>query len=249
MIEESLRYQTPDGEADGRLFLPEGAGPWPLVVFCMDAFGLRPALRTMAARLVAAGYAVVQPNLYWRSGSFAPFDAATTFGDPPERARIMGLMGAVEPSKVAADTAALLDQLAADDRVRTGAVGLLGYCMGGRQALFLAAALGDRVAAMASIHGGGLVRPDPTSPHLGAPRIRARCYFGVADQDASCTAADCEVLGAALSAAGVAHEIELYEGARHGFAAPDMSVFDEAASERHWSAVLGLFGQTLGAAP
>ena len=243
MIERDVRYTTPDGEGDARLFLPEGAGPFPLVYFCMDAFGLRPALTGMAGRLVAAGYAVVQPNLYWRSGPFAPFDARTTFTDPPERARIFTLMNALQPAQVCRDADVLIDALAADPRVATERVFLLGYCMGGRQAFYLAAHLGERAAAMASIHGGGLVRPDPTSPHHGAAKIRARCYFAVADKDNSCTAADCEVLEAALTAAGVEHRIELYAGALHGFAAPDMSVFDPVAAERHWERVLEWFGR------
>lgn len=241
-----LRFDTPDGQGDARLFLPDGEGPWPLVVFCMDAFGLRPALTTMAERLVAAGYAVIQPNLYWRSGPFAPFDARTTFLDAPERGRIMGLMNALQPGQVWVDVEALLATLAADPRVSPGPVGLLGYCMGGRQALFLAARLGDRAAALACVHGGGLVRPDPTSPHLGAPEIRARCYFAVADRDNACTPADCDILGEALTAAGVSHTIELYPGALHGFAAPDMTVYDPVASERHWERVLALFGETIG---
>ena len=252
MIVETLRYVTPDGEADAALLLPDaallfpaGAGPWPLVVFLMDAFGLRPALREMAHPLVDAGYAVVQPNLYWRAGAFAPFHAGTTFSDPPERARVMALMNGISAATVGSDTEALLEALGADPRVLPGPVGLLGYCMGGRQAFYLAARLGDRAAAMASIHGGGLVRADSSSPHHGAPKIRARCYFAVADQDSACTADDCDVLGATLTAAGVPHAIELYPGALHGFAAPDMAVYDAAAAARHTVRVLELFGETL----
>ena len=88
MLTETLRTLTPDGAAEALLFRPDHGSAAPLVVFLMDAFGLRPALTDMAARLVSAGYAVLQPNLYWRSGAFAPFDARTTFSDPPERARI-----------------------------------------------------------------------------------------------------------------------------------------------------------------
>lgn len=239
-----VMWPTPDGVAHGRLFLPDG-GPAPLVVFCMDALGLRPALDVMAARFVDAGYAVVQPELYWRSGPYAPFDAATTFSDPAERARVMALMNALRPSDVIADVGALLDAIHATDDVLAGPVGVVGCCMGGRQALYLAGALGDRVAAMASIHGGGLVRPDATSPHLGAPNIRARLYFAVADRDASCTDADCAALAATLTASGVTHQIERYPRAQHCFAVPDFAVFDEAAAEQHYARVLDLFAGAL----
>lgn len=246
MRTETLHTPTPDGVAEARLFLPEPHVPTPLVVFLMDAFGLRPALTDMAARLVSAGYALLQPNLYWRSGPFAPFDARTTFNDPLERTRIFSLMNGFTAAQVGADLDAHLAALADHPALRPGPVGLLGYCMGGRQAFYLAAHLGARAAAMASIHGGGLVKSDPSSPHRGASRIRARCYFAVADRDNSCTEADCETLGESLCAAGVAHTIELYPDALHGFATPDMGVFDEAAAERHWTRVLALFAETLG---
>ncbi len=245
MTESSLSFSRPDGEGHAALFLPEGRGPAPLVFFYMDAAGLRPAMSAMAGRLVSAGYAVVQPDLYWRSGPFAPFDAKTLFVDPVERTRVMALMNAVQPEQVVQDSEALLDVLGADPRVDARRVGLLGYCMGGRQALFVAAALGPRAACMASIHGGGLVRPGPDSPHLGGPRIRARLYFAVADQDPSCTAADCEVLRGALTSAGVAHEIEPYPGARHGFAVPDFPVYDGVAAEHHWERLLALLDASL----
>ncbi len=244
---ESLKVPSPDGEIEANLYLPDQPGP--LVVFYMDAFGIRPALQSMALRLVSAGYAVLLPNLYWRTGPYAPFNAATTFHDAPERARILGLMNAVQQAKVGVDTVLLLNSLSTHPQIRRGPVGLLGYCMGGRQGLFAAAHLGDRAAALGSIHGGGLVRPGPDSPHLGAPRIRARCYFAVADADAACTPADLEVLSAALSAANVDFEVELYPGALHGFAAPDMSVFNPRASDHHWDKVLALFGATLWAEP
>lgn len=246
MSESSLTFRTPDGDGEANLFLPDGTDPAPLVIFYMDAGGLRPAMSEMAHMLVAAGYAVVQPNLYWRSGPYAPFDTRTFFLDPSERGRVMALMNAVEPAKVVSDSATLLELLADHPRIDTGRVGLLGYCMGGRQAFFVAAGLGPEVAAMASIHGGGLVRPGPESPHLGGPRISARLYFGVADQDSSCTDADCAMLGEALQAAGVRHEIEPYPGAKHGFAVPDFTVYDAAAADHHWEKVLALFAVELG---
>jgi carboxymethylenebutenolidase len=244
MVSQRVSAPVPDGSASADLHLPDGRGPWPVVVFYMDAFGLRPALTTMAARLVSSGFAVLQPDLYWRSGPFAPFDPSTAFVDAAERARIFALMNSFSPAQVIADTAALLDAIDGP-ATPTDRVGLVGYCMGGRQATFVAAGLGTRVAAMASIHGGGLVRPGPASPHLGGPKISATLYFAVADDDPSCTAADCEALGAALSEAGVSHEIERYLGARHGFAVPDSPAFDDAAAARHWERVVALFERTL----
>ena len=245
MTMRSIELRRPEGVLDARLHLPPGGGPWPLVVFYMDAFGLRPALDDMASRLTGAGYAVLQPNLYWRSGAFAPFEPAKTFGDPQERARVMALLDSVQIEDVVGDTLALVDEVARDPRVRTQRFGCVGYCMGGRMAFGVASALGERVAASASIHPGGLVTDEPTSPHRQAAGIRARIYLGIADQDRSCTAEHQRALHEALAAAGVRFTLEVYGGALHGFAVPDHSVHDPAAAERHWERVLGLFGDAL----
>lgn len=245
MIEKRLELGTQEGTVEGGLFLPDGEGPWPLVVFYHDAGGLRPALATMAERLTKAGYAVVQPNLFWRAGPFAPFDMGAVFSDPEERKRLMELLHAVSTEKAMSDTRHLVEEAAADDRIRAETFGCLGYCMGGRMAFLAAAEFPSRVVAAASIHGGGLVSEEDDSPHLRADRIGAVLYLGVADEDRSCTADHQTTLRRALDEAGVRYTLELYAGARHGFAIGDLPVYDPDAAERHWERVLALFDAEL----
>ncbi|MCA9490602.1 MAG: dienelactone hydrolase family protein [Myxococcales bacterium] len=242
--ERTIEAVVEDGVAQGLLLVPEGDGPFPLVLFFMDALGLRPAMTDMGRRLAAAGYAVIQPDLYWRSAPVAPFDWATCWSDEGERGRLFGLMNAVHKDQVMADARALIGAID-DPRVRTTRIGAVGYCMGGRMTMFAAADLADLVAAAASIHGGGLVRDAAVSPHRGAPAMKAALYVGVADEDNSCTPADCEVLEAALRDAGVRYQLEHNPGARHGYAVPDAPVFHAEAAERHWERVLALFGAEL----
>jgi len=248
MTKKQIEVEVADGVANGLTFVPDGDGPFPLVVFYMDAGGLRPALDGMAERLTEAGYAVLQPNLYWRAGEFEPFDFNTVWSDPDERTRIFTLMGSFTPEQAMAETRALIEVMSEDERVSTDRIGCVGYCLGGRMSFIAAAALADRVVAIASIHGGHIVTDKPNSPHLGAPQIKARLYFGCADNDTSCTAEHRAILDETLTAAEVDHRIELYEGARHGFAVPDFPVFDQTAADRHWQRVFELFDATLRAA-
>ncbi len=241
MIERRIELSSEEGTLDAVLFLPDAGAPWPLVLFYMDAFGLRPALTDMARRLVEAGYAVLQPNLYWRSGPFAPFEPSKTFGDPAERERVMKLLNSVRVEQVAADTRALVDDVAADPRIAAECFGCVGYCMGGRIAFGIAAEMPERVTASAAIHPGGLVTDAPDSPHRRAGRIRAVVYLAIADEDRSCTPEDQRALRDALVEAGVRHTLEVYPGASHGFAVPDHSVHDAEAAERQWERVLALF--------
>ena len=235
---------TPDGTCSVTLASPEGSGPWPGVVMYPDAGGARPAFTEMAQRLAGYGYAVLVPDVYYRDPGWAPFDMASVFGDADERKRLFGMISKVTPEIMAADAAAFFDHLAGRPEVRGESFGVTGYCMGGRTALVVAGRVPDRVAAAMSFHGGGLAADDPGSPHLLADRMRATVYVGAAENDASFTAEQAEILGAALTAAGVEHTIEFYAAA-HGFAVPDNAPYDEAAAERHWAAMRDVFGSHL----
>ncbi len=168
-------------------------------------------------RLAGYGYAVLVPDIYYRSGDWAPFDINTAFGDPDERTRLMSMMGGITPDMMAADAAAFFDYLESRPEVSGSAFGTTGYCMGGRTSLVVAGRVPDRVAAAMSFHGGGLASDDPGSPHLLADQIEAAVYVGGAENDASFTPEAAETLDKALTAAGVEHTIEWYAAA-HGFA-------------------------------
>jgi len=235
---------TPDGTCPITLAIPEGAGAWPGIVMYPDAGGARPAFRKMAARLASLGYAVLVPDVYYRSGDWAPFDMEGVFGDKGERNRLFAMMKAITPEVMAADAGAYFNYLTARPEVSGQRFGTTGYCMGGRTSLMVAGRVPDRVAAAMSFHGGGLVSDDADSPHLLAPAITAAVYIGAAENDASYTPEQSEILDAALTAAGVAHTIEWYSAA-HGFAVPDNGPYDPAAAERHWQAMADFFGEHL----
>jgi carboxymethylenebutenolidase len=243
-----LDVRTPDGVLDVHLHTPDGGAAsgtrLPVVIFYPDAAGVRPVIHEMAARLAGEGYAVAIVNYFYRSGRVA-FDPATAFTDPEVRARLMAMLQLADPPATVRDTGTLLDVLSARDDLRVDRVGAVGYCRGGLFAFTLAGALPDRVAAAASIHGGGIATEEPTSPHHRADEIRAALYFGVAANDRSCTPEQQELLTAALDKAGARYELDRYDAA-HGFAVADFAaVYDEAAAERHWTKITELFAREL----
>jgi carboxymethylenebutenolidase len=240
----SATVATPDGTCPVTLHTPDGSGPWPGVIMYPDAGGVRDTFQDMAAELAGFGYTVLLPDVYYRHGDWEPFDMATAFGDPEQRARLMSMIGTVTQDMMASDAGAFLDFLAGRPEVRKGGAGVCGYCMGGRTSLVVSGRQPDRIAAVASFHGGGLVTDDPTSPHLLADRIKAAVYIAGAENDASFTPENAETLDKALTAAGVNHKIEFYPAA-HGFAVPDNPPFDEDAATRHWAAMKDFFGSTL----
>ncbi|MFI9759559.1 dienelactone hydrolase family protein [Streptomyces sp. NPDC051963] len=244
----SVDIPTPDGSADAYVVHPDDGARHPAVLLYMDAFGLRPHLKAMADRLASAGYTVLVPNVFYRHGR-APLVELPEFIDPAERPEIIqSLRPAAQTltSEAAVrDAGAYLDWLAASPLTSDGPAGVTGYCMGAALALRTAGSHPDRVAAAAGFHGAFLATDAPDSPHLLADRITAEVYFGHADQDSTNPPEQIDRLDAALTDASVRHRAEVYAGAHHGFTQADTAMHHPEATERHWTALLDLFGRAL----
>lgn len=240
-----IDIQTSEGVADAYVSHPPGAGPWPAIIFYMDALGLRNALFEMVDRLASYGYYVVCPNLYYRVGAFEPFDAKKAFAGPgPEMDRVMAMISAVDDDAAMRDTHAVLHFLENDPNVAGPKIGTTGYCMGGGFAICAAVSFPEQVVAAASIHGGKFLT-DPKSADVIAKKARAAFYIAVAEIDRRHTPEVTRSLEAAFSAAGVPHTIELYAGTTHGFAVSDFPVYNAAAAEHHWDKTREFFATTL----
>ena len=240
-----VEIPAPDGTAAGTLHVPDGDGPWPGVVMFPDAFGARETMSAMGDELAGLGYVTLIPDVYYRNPGWPPFNPNTAFAEEGERGRLFGLMGSLTNDRIAADARAYADFLLARPEVRGSAIGTTGYCMGGRMSLVAAGALGPKIGAAASFHGGRIaVDGDPSSPHLAAGQISAVVYVAGAIEDGSFTAEQAGLLREALEKAGVAHTVEFYQ-AHHGFAVPDNGTYDEDAAARHYEALASLYGASL----
>jgi len=239
----SVQIKTADGACPAWVFRPSGHNPLPGVVFYMDAIAMRPALHQMASMLAECGYCVLLPDLFYRFGPYGPFEGKTAFTEEKSRDQIRAMMTGTTQAMTRSDTEVFLKCL--EDHNVTGKFGAVGYCMGGGRALTAAGAYPENIAAAASFHGAGLASDSPDSPHLLAPQMKARVYVGVAGIDAHFTPEEEGRLAIALRAADVDHIIETYSGAKHGWAVPDHSVYDETASKRHWKKLLEFFDETL----
>jgi carboxymethylenebutenolidase len=245
MNQQPVSIQAKDGTCKAWVFKPEGKGPWPGVIFYMDAFGIRPAMIEMASYIAKHGYVVLLPDLFYRFGAYGPFVPKEVLkGD--FRAIIGPLMASSDNHKAAEDTAAFLSYLESLEEVAGDKVGTVGFCMGGGMALTAAGYYPDRVAAAVSFHGGNLATDLPTSPHLVVPRIKAEVYVAGADQDHGYPPEMAKRLEEALNKAGVRHKCEIYAGKMHGWMKPDMPVYDAEAADRGWRELFALYARTLG---
>jgi carboxymethylenebutenolidase len=232
-----ITLDAPDGRCRTFEFRPAGTPPWPAVLVFMDGIGIRPAILGLAERLATYGYLVLLPDLFYRSGSYAPMNAKTVFTDPEQRKVLMEkFIGLAPLPKIVADTAVFLDYLERHPEARPGGVGTTGYCMGGGASLAAAGTYPDRIKVAASFHGGQLATDAPESPHRLADQIKAKVYVAGAIEDSSFPDDMKARLNDALSAAGVDYQLETYR-ARHGWVLEDTPSYDPAAAERHWKAL------------
>jgi carboxymethylenebutenolidase len=248
VVETNVEIKTPDGTCDAAFFHPK-TGTYAGVLIWPDAFGLRPSLRGIGRRLAAEGYSVLVPNPFYRVAKDS-FTDASTVNFAAERPKINALMTSVTTAgnaeKDAVAYVAFLDAQKEVDKKKK--IGVQGYCMGGPLVLRTSATIPDRIGAGASFHGGGLVTANPDSPHLLAPKIKARLYFGIASSDDK-TQPDAKVK---LKEAFPAARIEVYADAMHGWCIPDMPpqangmpTYSKADAERAWAELLALYKTAL----
>ncbi len=242
MIDQQIEIPTKDGHTTTFITHPERGGPFPVIIFYMDAPAIREELRDMARRLATSGYYVMLPNLYYRSGvmELGPIPPDP---DAPERKRMFGYMNSINIPLVMEDTTALLAYADTQPAANAKIVGAVGYCMSGRYAINAATHFPDRVKAAASIYGTHLATEQPDSPHLAAGKTSAELYFGCAETDIYAPQEIIDKVTASMKGANA--EVEIYPGTHHGFAFPKRPVYHRDAAERHWERLLALYRRNL----
>ncbi len=242
MIERQTDIKTADGVCSTFIVHPDRGGPFPVIVFLMDAPAIREELRDMARRFATSGYYVMLPNLYYRSDvmELGPIEYEP---DSPWRKKMADLMSTLEIPIVMSDVDAMLAFAAADPQANEKSVGTVGYCMSGR---FAVCAAKDRpnVKATASIYGVRLVTDNPNSPHLVAKNSAAEFYFACAERDHWAPQETVDQLKREL--AGANGEVEQYPDTDHGFGFPERRAYHKLAAEQHWQRVLALYARRLG---
>jgi len=241
VTDAEVTVTTPDGTADC-YFVHPASGTAPGVLFWPDIFGLRPAMRQMAKRLAESGYSVLVVNPFYRVKKAPTADngAATAIQS------LMPLARALNETTHLTDAKAFigwLDQQASVAKNRK--IGTQGYCMGGPMAFRTATAVPDRVGAVASFHGGGLVTDQPNSPHLQTAKTKAQLLIAIAANDDQRAPTEKDVLKETFAKANLPAEIEVYTGAAHGWCPPDSGVYNEPQAEKAWSRLLALYGKAL----
>ena len=253
VTETDVTIKTPDGVCDAAFIHPT-TGSHPGVVIWADAFGLRPVMRDIGKRIAAEGYSVLVPNPFYRvaKAPVLPEDKVSSFNFQTDMPKIQPLMASINaPGAAEKDAVAFVAFLDAQSQVNKGKkIGTQGYCMGGPLVVKTCAAVPNRVGAGGSFHGGGLVTDKPDSPHLLAPKIKARMYFGIASNDDMRQPDAKDKLRESFAAAKVPAEIDVYSS-KHGWCVADMPadasgpIYNMPDAERAWGKLVALYKAAL----
>ncbi len=227
---------------------PGGNGPFPAVILYMDIWGVREELFDIARRIATVGYYCVVPDLYYRQGRVRHEfrnernqTISSDLLDERRREAARASREALTDAMVVQDTQSLLDFIDHGEPVRPGAMGCLGYCMGGRHVFLVAGQFPQRFRASASLHGTSLVTDRPESPHKVAAKLMGELYCGFAEKDRNATPATIKALDEAFRNCAVKYRYEMHQGADHGYALPDRDVYDKQAANRDWELVFAMF--------
>lgn len=245
VISSNVEITTPDGVADC-FFVHPATGAHAAVLVWPDILGLRPAFEMMGERLAQSGYSVLVVNPFYRGARAPVVGEGASFQDESVRNTVFPLAGQLNEETHFQDAEAFVTWLDAQDEVDSSrGIGTTGYCMGGPMVMRTVAAVPHRLRAGATFHGGGLATDTDNSPHLLIPQTQASMLHAIAANDDEQDPQAKVTLRQAYDAAGIAAEIEVYEGTLHGWCPPDSAVYHEDQAERAWSRMLALFETAL----
>lgn len=245
VVETDVMVPTPDGSADAALFHPAGAGSWPAVLMWPDILGLRPVFREMGRRLAVEGYTVLVPNPFYRTKRAPIVTGPFDFNDPKQVKPLLDLKATLTDAAIDKDASAFISFLDKQRQTNTRrAAGVQGYCFSGPFAFHTGAVRSDRIRAIATFHGGGLVTKEADSPHLLIPKTKASFVVAIARNDDQKQPDAKDVLKAAFAAAKRPATVEVYP-ADHGWCVPGSPPYNEAAAEKAWAELLKLYKANL----
>lgn len=243
--EQTIDVPTADGEMAVVITEPTGKrtkkqGPWPVVMYFIDAPGLRPATREFMERLAGNGYRVITPDLHHRHGRlkyFEPRDMADPKKAEKNRSEMMGWIGSMTDDQIQHDMHCALMGAGVPEDAKFASIG---FCLGARAVYRAMERQPERCIAGAGWHPSFLVDDGADSPHLSAAGLDRPLYLGIGEAD---TIQSIEMHQPFLDAVAP-HDhvaVETFEGADHGFSWPGYPTYHSTAAETSWVKTLDLF--------
>jgi carboxymethylenebutenolidase len=218
---------------------PDDDRAYPAIAFYSDIFQITESTQRMASRFASYGYVVAAPEIYWR---LEPPGTAIAFDDPG-RDRGMDDARRTTVREFDEDIIALTDFLARDARVTPGAIGAVGFCLGGHlafRAAFVPAVKATVCFYPTGLHDGELAQDADAGSLAGAARIRGALLLVFGSVDPHTDAVGREIVAAGLAASPVRHRIATFDAA-HAFMRDVGPRWDPLATDEAFAEAMTLF--------
>lgn len=227
-----VKIPAADGPMPGYRAVPEGPGPFPVVLVIEEIFGVHDYIKDICRRLAKAGYCAVAPELYARQGDLSTMtDAKQIVRDVIAKTPDAQWMADLDAAAAYAGSAAKGD---------LGRLGAMGWCRGGRGAWLYAAHRRDLRAAVAWYGPlqGERTEIQPRTAGDVAAEIHAPLLALYGSADAGIPVATVEEARDRARAAGKSVELVVYPEAPHGFHADYRPSYRREPAEDGWNRAL-----------
>jgi len=214
-------------KVNGYLETPEGEGTHPAIIAVHEWWGVNDWVKSQAERLRKQGYVVLAVDLY--DGKVAK-DQETAHQ----------LMSGLDDAEVIAKLRAAADFLRGRSDVRSNAIGVIGWCMGGKYAIRLAAA-DPGIRAVVMYYGA------PLTDERAIRGIQAAVLGNFGAEDKGPSPGQVRAFEKALKRAGKRVDFKIYPGAGHAFANEDnpWGGYREAAAKDAWQRTVAFLKKEL----
>ena len=232
LVAEEVKIPAADGPMPGYRAMPEGAGPFPLILVIEEIFGVHEYIKDVCRRLAKAGYCAVAPELYARQGDLS------TMTDV--KAIVRDVILKTPDAQWIADLDAAASWAVADSKADAGRIGTMGWCRGGRGAWLYAAHRRDLKAAVAWYGplGGDRTELQPKTAGDVATDLRAPLLAIYGGADTGIPVASVEDARDRANAAGRSVELVVFPEAPHGFHADYRPSYRKDSAEQGWARAL-----------
>jgi carboxymethylenebutenolidase len=222
-MSEMVKFPSNGTEGQGYLAVP-ASGSGPGVVVIQEWWGVNDQIKEVCDRFASEGFVALAPDIY----------RGVVTSEPDEAQKLMMQLNIEQAAK---DMSGAVKYLAGHDAVTSRGVGVVGYCMGGSLALWLATLQPELVEAVAPYYG---IAGWPTTPDWS--KLQAPVQGHYAENDDSAGPKAVEALQEELTRLGKEHEFFVYPGTEHAFANHHRpEVYDEQATEAAWSRTIAFF--------
>jgi len=232
----TVQLNTSDGMMEAYLAQPKAGGSYPGVVVIQEAFGVNDHIKKVTERIAAEGYAAIAPDIFHRETErIIPFS---------DMAKAIATLQRVQDPKAMEDVGAAIAHLKSQSHVKTGSLGVIGFCMGGRLTYLTAAHHAGEVKCAVPYYGGGITMGNP-SPLSRTGEIKCPMYlfFGAKDQLIPMDQVD--QINAELTTKKIAFQMKVYPDAGHGFFCDERGSYHEASAQDAWEKTKSFFAQHL----